>query len=343
MKPRRLLLFIVLLITLAFGSACERAGLYDLAKNGEGLVYIVTKDVLLDVRLIATTGEEYFKQYYVGNTPNVIEGVFASERGEVFILRTVGMFYSDGDYSHWTDMATPFGGAGTRIFSAHDTAYAVNSGGSIYRWDGTLWVLAGAFLNPPALAYAFEGDTIYCVGNINHINSYHTGSNSFDSAYNNIPSFLPAAPAGTLYAHKCGGRFFIGGSDGLFLDPVSGGRAGGNFTIIDDYVASVIPATSAESFAVVECDDIFAGVRDGNLIYLLRYSAGTWINEGLPFTVGGVPGIVILPLRPGKLALWAKGVTEQGVYTYDYDERKLHKITGVDPLLVQRINTSYRE
>jgi hypothetical protein len=343
MKPRRLLLCIALLIALAFGPACERAGLYDLAKNGEGLVYIVTKDVLLDVRLIATTGEEYFKQYYVGNTPNIIEGIFTAGGGQVFILRTVGMFYSDGDYSHWTDIATPFGGAGTRIFSAHDTAYAVNSVGSIYRWDGTLWVLAGAFLNPPVSTYAFEGDTIYCVGNINTINSYHTGSNSFDSAYNNTPMFNPVAPVGTIFAHKCGGRFFMGGSDSLVLDAVAGGRAGGTFQRLGTDIASVIPATTAESFAVVECDDIFAGIRDGNLIYLLRYSAGTWINEGLPFTVGGVPGIVILPLRPGKLALWAKGVTEQGVYTYDYDERKLHKITGVDPLLVQRINTSYRE
>jgi hypothetical protein len=103
MNPQRLLLCIALLPMLAFGSACERAGLYDLAKNGEGLVYIVTKDGASDVRLYVTTGEDYFKQYYVGMTPNVIEGVFASERGEVFILRTIGDALRRGGHEDFLD------------------------------------------------------------------------------------------------------------------------------------------------------------------------------------------------------------------------------------------------
>ncbi len=212
MKPRRLLLFIALLIALAFGSACERAGLYDLAKNGEGLVYIVTKDGASDVRLYVTTGEDYFKQYYVGNTPNIIEGVFASERGEVFILRTVGLYYSNGDYSSWTDeVAPPFPGAGTRIFSMHDTVYAVDSSGNIHRRTDTGWIPHGNFHQSAGYQpMPSRATVIYCVGNANTIDSYYSGNNSFDPNYNTGPSFIPAAPAGTIYAYKCGSRFFIG-------------------------------------------------------------------------------------------------------------------------------------
>jgi hypothetical protein len=200
----------------------------------------------------------------------------------------------------------------------------------------------GAFTNPPVFRYAFDGDSIYCVGNANTIASYFSGNNSFDPNYNTGPTFNPAAPAGIVSAYKCGSRFFIGGPDGLFLDPVTEGRTAGVFQRLGTAIAAVIPGGSAISYAIVECGDIFAGVTDFNTVFLLRYNGAAWVDEGLPFNVGGAPfRMEVYPLREGKVALWAKGVPEQGVYTYNYDEGKLHKITGVDPAFVQTINTSY--
>jgi hypothetical protein len=314
---------ILVLFVAALTCGCQRAEVFDLAKNGAGVVYALGNTGLSTWFHIAS--EEYHAKY---DTMLIMAAapMAASDRGTVMML-TGGFVYTHfGDYgSAWASLPGPPAGLFS-IAPRHDEILVLNNT-DIYRlhsdsyqqsipWTEVVNIgpALGAF-TPRIMFRDADSDAVYIAADdgVNICFFLFTGAGVQPVI---TPSNGPfPVLAGVIFAARKGGYFYLGNPTTIYqmssVDPLGGWS-----------YATVI---NALSYAVADDGMYYVGVSAG--MHFFHINEITTLSDDLRTFSLATTGAV-MPFRGDKVAIMVKGPPgppnppgpEDGVWIYDSGE-----------------------
>ena len=324
---------LIVTLTITVLSSCDRANMYDLAKNGPDLVFAITDDGATYNTVIISDGRDYTREYLNEGPYFSPTNLFVNDRGDLMVtVSGASVYITSNGYSNWEG---PFPDPGTGSYAGiagigNDFYLLMDAGGSfyIYRFDKNTnsWVdqqdIYSALTGAAELASKSNGifalvtelastDYYYYIYNLNDMQVNQI------AAYNNGPSGLTLP---FVYLSYNDGLTYLGGasyfvrSSGSSFNTIANGLSG-----ITGYAV-----TETGRYAALSSSDVLC--FDGSVFVTI-------------FSFSAASGDQVLPLSGSKIVVSSSGSpgsADNGLLVFDLEDKSLNthvtskNVAGID-------------